>query len=185
MVELSCSGCGSMFQRPSSQVRAGAQRQFCTMACMFHNRSGEKHPRWAGRASPAVRGRYRQITPPSGGQKYEHVCIAERALGKSLPPKAVVHHVNGDSTDNHSTNLVICQDQAYHNLLHARLFKIRNYGSLHCKRCCVCSKVLALGAFHKNQNMSDGRNTVCKLCRKMYDAERWKTAKLSPLVIRQ
>lgn len=58
-----------------------------------------------------------------GNNKYkmEHVIKAEHALGRALPRKAIVHHVNGDPADNETPwNLVICPDQDYHLLLHRR-----------------------------------------------------------------
>ena len=54
------------------------------------------------------------------GYVYEHVLVAEQALGKQLPGGAVIHHVNGDPTDNRSENLVICQGQGYHMGIHKR-----------------------------------------------------------------
>lgn len=54
------------------------------------------------------------------GYVLEHIVIAESILGKPLPPKAEIHHVNGTRHDNTPSNLVICQDRAYHLLLHRR-----------------------------------------------------------------
>lgn len=53
----------------------------------------------------------------------EHILIAEKALGKPLPAKALVHHVDRDGTNNNTKspwNLVVCPDQGYHMLIHAR-----------------------------------------------------------------
>ncbi len=50
----------------------------------------------------------------------EHILVAQAALGKPLPTRSVVHHVNGVRTDNRNSNLVICQDNTYHFFLHRR-----------------------------------------------------------------
>lgn len=52
---------------------------------------------------------------------YEHVLVAEKALGRYLPDGVEVHHVNEIKHDNRGSNLVICEDQAYHRLLHKRM----------------------------------------------------------------
>ena len=57
----------------------------------------------------------------NGKRQYEHIVVAERALGKPLPKGAVVHHVDGQQWNNEPSNLVICPDQAYHMLLHRRM----------------------------------------------------------------
>jgi HNH endonuclease len=55
------------------------------------------------------------------GTRYEHIHLAEKALGKPLPKGAIVHHMNGDKQDNFTPfNLVICPDQTYHMLLEKR-----------------------------------------------------------------
>lgn len=64
--------------------------------------------------------KYRHVKTPEG-TKLEHRLLAEKALGRKLPPGVVVHHMNGDGLDNHTPwNLVICPNQAYHRLLHDR-----------------------------------------------------------------
>lgn len=68
-----------------------------------------------------------------GGKfKYEHIMLAEKALGKPLPKGAVVHHFNEKKSDNHTPfNLIICPDQAYHLLLHRRAKELKIFG--YCK----------------------------------------------------
>lgn len=72
-----------------------------------------------------ARGTYQ---PHKGVNKSEHRYRAELALGKPLPYGVVVHHVDGNPGNNENSNLVICEDRAYHSLLHSRteaLFKSR------------------------------------------------------------
>lgn len=56
----------------------------------------------------------------NGKAQKEHRLVVEKALGKPLPPTAIVHHLNGDKTDNRPCNLVVCPDEAYHQMLHRR-----------------------------------------------------------------
>lgn len=52
--------------------------------------------------------------------RYGHRHVAELVLGRPLPPRAVVHHINENKLDNRRGNLVLCPDDKYHQLLHAR-----------------------------------------------------------------
>lgn len=62
-----------------------------------------------------------------GRYEYEHIVLAEKALGKKLPKKARVHHMNEKRDDNHSYfNLVICPNESYHKLLHARMERFKS-----------------------------------------------------------
>lgn len=90
-----------------------------------HNCKGENNPRWKG--GTISFGNYRLQYAPghprtcNGNHVLEHILKAEKALGKPLPPKAVVHHHT-------QTQLVICQDQSYHMVLHARERAIKKRG---------------------------------------------------------
>lgn len=56
-----------------------------------------------------------------GKEVREHVHLAEKALGKSLPKGAEVHHMNNKPWDNHTPlNLIVCPSRDYHMLLHRR-----------------------------------------------------------------
>ncbi len=116
--------------------------------------SGPNHPRWRGAIKVRRDGRKLIYSPERGTGNsgyfcFEYILIAERALGKSLPKKAVVHHVDEDSTNNGHGNLVICQDQSYHKLLHARADVIRRGGNPNTERICTkCSRPRLIGDFY-------------------------------------
>jgi hypothetical protein len=66
-------------------------------------------------------------------RRYEHVLIAEATLGRPLRSHGkghanneVVHHIDGDKTNNARSNLLICT-HAYHVALHARLEASANW----------------------------------------------------------
>lgn len=76
----------------------------------------------------------------------EHVLIAERAIGKPLPRRAQVHHVDEDRGNNKPSNLVICESSAYHQLLHLRTRALRACGHADWRRCHVCKEYDAPGS---------------------------------------
>lgn len=82
---------------------------------------------------------YRFVTV-DGKRRKEHVVIAEKALGRALPEGAQVHHVNEVRDDNRPGNLVVCPDQAYHQLLHVRMAALKESGNPDWRRCTYCQK---------------------------------------------
>lgn len=72
------------------------------------------------------------------GRIREHVLIAEIALGKRLPRGVHVHHVDLNDTNNHNGNLVVCQDAAYHSLLHLRTKALGTCGHADWYKCYLC-----------------------------------------------
>lgn len=76
----------------------------------------------------------------ANGTVYEHILIAEKAMGKYLPSKAQVHHWDGDGQNNTRSNLVVCQDLSYHRLLHRRTRAKAMCGNPNALRCRLCKK---------------------------------------------
>ena len=69
-----------------------------------------------------------------------HRLVAEDLTGILLPQNAVIHHVDGNRANNSPSNLVICQDSAYHNLLHARKRALEATGDASARKCCRCGE---------------------------------------------
>jgi hypothetical protein len=60
--------------------------------------------------------------------------------------------VNGIESDNRNTNLVICQDQCYHLLLHLRAKALKECGNADYRRCIYCRKWDSTDHMRKNQS---------------------------------
>lgn len=63
-------------------------------------------------------------------KQYEHILVAEKALGRGLKKGEVVHHINCNKTDNRPENLLICTI-GYHRQLHARMKKHPYWTNFH------------------------------------------------------
>lgn len=109
--------------------------------------------------------RRQRVVGSKHGSVLEHVLIAERALGKPLPKGAQVHHVDENRRNNANTNLVICQDQSYHSLLHLRARVLRAGGNPNTDLfCATCKTVKPITDFNK------GHASQCRSCQSAYFA---------------
>jgi len=52
--------------------------------------------------------------------RWGHIVYMDHLGGEELPEGSIVHHWNGDSTDDSITNLILCRSQEEHMRFHAR-----------------------------------------------------------------
>ena len=103
---------------------------------------------------------YRTVT----AKGFEHRLIVESVLGRKLPKAAVIHHVNGDKADNRHSNLVVCDSQAYHILLHQRQRALHACGNPDFRKCAKCRR---WGADVSPVDFKNGRQLYHAACAPM------------------
>lgn len=78
-------------------------------------RCQEKAPGWKGGKSMSRKGYV--VLNIHNGKKFEHRAVMEEYLGRPLAADEVVHHINGDKTDNRIENLQLMTN-AEHTIMH-------------------------------------------------------------------
>lgn len=114
-IKGNCAVCGKRFARTVMPHEAKKwPGRFCGRTCAGKWRSGKNHPLWNGGRHES-RG-YVYVYAPSGRKTYqlEHRLVMERIIGRRLRTEEVVHHKNGDGTDNRPSNLRLFTNNAEH-----------------------------------------------------------------------
>ncbi|KKL59390.1 hypothetical protein LCGC14_2215840 [marine sediment metagenome] len=108
-----CPNCGKEFKKPR------ASSKYCSHRCMWDNNGGHnrKPESWWLNSRGYIEGRV--WVDGKRRQVKQHRWVMEQHLGRAIGPREVVHHINGDKTDNKLENLEIVEYGAHtanHNL---------------------------------------------------------------------
>lgn len=107
---------------------------------------------------------YIELYDPSHSRRKrgEHIIKAQEAIGKPLPKGAVVHHWNEVRSDNRNENLLICDNQAYHVLIHLRMKAFKACGNPDYRRCRFCDTWDDVSMMWTNSNRSESYHRSCR-----------------------
>lgn len=124
-IEVVCSGCGGLFPQDVNNQKK-SQNAFCSPSCRSNfvkmQSVGNKMAKKRG-----DRGHHVLIKQPHHpradrhGYVYEHVLIIEREIGRYLYATERVHHIDFVKHNNAPSNLLLCQSDSEHFLIHGSL----------------------------------------------------------------
>ena len=120
-VKLQCFRCKKKFEilrwEFSNKQKRGTEKYFCSAKCKntVQRLGGELSPSWkGGRRSYPSHGGYVMLRIAPNKRMFEHRFLMEKYLRRKLKPGEVVHHRNGDPSDNRIENLVVCKSAGRH-----------------------------------------------------------------------
>ncbi len=98
--------------------------------------TGARSCNWKGGKTTNIHGYV--LIRVDGAYKYEHRHVVECHIGRTLKRREVVHHVDGDKTNNAIHNLVV-MDKSEHDRIEAlRRIKANKSGTIRTKKTPIC-----------------------------------------------
>jgi len=142
-------GCGQVtnvckVERKDRGIRKG-EHYFYIRGHTAQGKTGRNSPGWRRGWTINNKGYILRFVPdhpnaPKNGYMMDHILIAEKVMGKVLPPGAEMHHVDENPSNNRNNNLVICESKKYHAILHSRMRAFKACGHAHWRVCNHCKK---------------------------------------------
>ena len=155
-------------------------RQYPRTNNIYGHKKGAYMPFLLGHKVPSS---YRQVSRTGEpGSIALHRLRAEAARGRPLPKGAVIHHPDRDVW-NPNARLVVCDSQAYHRLLHARMRVKEAGGNPNTDRICAhCHKVKPIKEFMPNNCVTSRAeySSNCRECNRILMRERYQRRKAHP-----
>jgi len=97
----------------------------------YQNRYGIKNNNWKGgrkrRKEYFVVKAYNHPYSDTEGYVSEHRLVMEKYIGRYLKPEEIVHHIDGDGTNNKIENLVLFQNNKQHMIYHHKIWKQKGF----------------------------------------------------------
>ena len=132
---------------------------------------GSDNPAWKG-GRRVRKDDYVMVWTP-GGDRLEHRVIMEKAIGRPLLDAEIVHHKDGNRSNNVLENLELFGSQSEHALHHGEANR-KTLLSKGLKQCTLCLLVKPLRAFYRTRSNRMGVQSWCKKCKNKRDSERRK-----------
>jgi hypothetical protein len=104
---------------------------------------------------------------------FVHRIKMEEILGKKLPDSAKTHHIDGNHGNNQNGNLILCDSQAYHMLLHRRERAFKKCGHANWRKCQYCNEYDDPNNLYVAPDGSCARHSEC---RRKYQRDKWREA---------
>jgi len=162
-INFICDQCHHEFEAYPAHRKSTVK--FCSTKCYSNYRKRDTRIK-QGRLVVQFPGHHRAN---QSGYVFNYILVAEKALGKPLPSKVAIHHVGSLDDDK---LIVICENNAYHLILHARKRIVEAGGNPNTQKICSKCKNVKDRILFNHTTQGDGRSNYCKECERLWKQER-------------